>query len=521
MKQVIRFSLLLGIIAVFLFLSSSVAETKESTDLEAMLYEMSIEELEESKELLLRILNEKRIAGAKLFVDPSSAEIAVGKTVKLTVSSDGREITKTTKINYETADPAIADVKAGVVTAKGPGTVKIKASATFEDDAVLESFCDITVFVPVAALKTTVRGTVFTGEDLDIAALVTISPENATEKGLLYEVSDAEIATITEDGVLTGKKAGTVTVTITSKENVAAPKTAKLSVTVNQAVKSIELSDKEFNVGKGKTYQLKSTIGPDDATNKKVTWSSSNPKIASVSGYGTVTGVSTGTAIITCTAADGSGVSASAKVTVITSVSSLRVEKTQQTVIVGKTVSNKCTVSPNDATNKKLTWTSDNPSIASVSSSGVVTGKYPGTCKITATAADGSNVKVSYTVYVEPKVPIEIISVHWQTSWGVKDGRMGVEAKSKCQHATIKSFDYTVKCYIGSINSEPAVTRMTYEGSPIIHGGTGKSRLSSSSISGFRSASYVVIIPTAVYFNDGTYVKIENAEDYASAFDLR
>ena len=513
--------LFLLIILAAVFLAGTVCSAEAVPDLEAVYSEMSIEELVESEALLQRILNEKRIAGAVLIAEPSAESVAVGKSLKIAVSSDGREITKKTQITYETSDPEIATVKAGTVTGKGPGTVTIKAIATFEDDAVLEASCDVTVIVPVTGIKAPTKGSVFTGDTLDVASLVTIAPENASEQGVTYEVSDPELAEISEDGVLKGKKAGSVVVLITSKENIATPKAAKIAVAVNQAVQSIELSDTTFNVGRGKTYALKPVVGPSDATNQKVTWSSDDPAIAKVSATGVVTGVGTGTTTIICTAADGSEITASAKVTVITSVSALRMGSKEMTLIEGKTNSVSCTVTPEDASNKKLEWSSDNSSIATVDSNGKVTAKKAGTCKITATATDGSNKSATCVVYVEPKVPVFVTSIHWQTTWGVNNGRMGVLAESYCVHKTIKSFDYTVKCYIGSYSSDPVVSYMHYDGQPIYPGKSAKSKLSSGSVSGFKSASIVEIIPTMVYFSDGTSMSIEKADQRESTFDMR
>ena len=158
------------------------------------------------------------------------------------------------------------------------------------------------------------------GKTLDIAELATVLPENATEQGLDYAIDNEGLASIDENGILNAKARGSVIVTVTSKENVDKPKSATLKVKINQPVTSLALAESEFNVGNGSTYTVEYVIGPEEADDKSVTWSSENPEIATVSSSGSVKGVDTGTTTITCTANDGSGLSASSKVTVITAV---------------------------------------------------------------------------------------------------------------------------------------------------------------------------------------------------------
>jgi hypothetical protein len=177
------------------------------------------------------------------------------------------------------------------------------------------------------------------------------------------------------------------------------------------AVEKITLSDTSKSMEKGGSTVLTSTVAPTDATNKAVTWSSGNTSVATVDSTGKVTAVSAGTAKIICTAADGTGVTASCEVTVtnpasttvsstdkdkvggadnkIVSVKSVKLNKTTATVKKGKTVTLKATVSPSNATDKAVTWKSSNTKVATVSSSGKVTTKKVGTATITCTTKDG------------------------------------------------------------------------------------------------------------------------------------
>lgn len=161
----------------------------------------------------------------------------------------------------------------------------------------------------------------------------------------------------------------------------------------------------------GETLLINRTITPGNATNKNVTWTSSNPSVAAVSG-GQVTAVANGTTTITATTKDG-GYTASCVVTVNAGgsqnvpVTGVSLNVTQTEITVGGTQTLNAAIAPANATNKQVTWTSGNTSIATVDQTGKVTAVAAGTTTITVKTADGNKtaacqvtVKASTTVYV-------------------------------------------------------------------------------------------------------------------------
>ncbi|GHV68219.1 hypothetical protein FACS1894199_15110 [Bacteroidia bacterium] len=139
----------------------------------------------------------------------------------------------------------------------------------------------------------------------------------------------------------------------------------------------------------GNTETLTATIAPADATNKIITWSSSNTAVATVSSAGVVTAVSAGTANITATTAYG-GYTATCAVTVSTvAVTGVSLNKPSTTIYVGGTETLTPSIAPSNATNQNVTWSSSAPTIASVDNTGEVTAVAAGTATITATTADG------------------------------------------------------------------------------------------------------------------------------------
>lgn len=155
----------------------------------------------------------------------------------------------------------------------------------------------------------------------------------------------------------------------------------------------------------GDTIQINSTVLPDDASDDLV-WKSSNASVAQVDDKGYVTAVSRGTAQITATATDGSGVSAALKVTVskkVQQVQRIRLDQTVKDLYPGDSFVLQAEVSPQDADDKSVAWSSSNTKAVSVSSSGRVTALAEGEAIITAAARDGSGIKAACTVKVKKR----------------------------------------------------------------------------------------------------------------------
>ena len=176
--------------------------------------------------------------------------------------------------------------------------------------------------------------------------------------------------------------------------------------TVDVTGVSLNPTSKTFTCPTG-TQTITATVSPSDASNKTVTWSSSNTSVATVSSAGVVTAVSAGTATITATATNGTEATtddktATCSVTVQdTKVTSLSLSSSTLSLTCGGSTSTlTATATPSGACNKNVTWSSSNTSVATVSTAGVVTPVAAGTANITATAADGSGKTATCNVTV-------------------------------------------------------------------------------------------------------------------------
>ncbi len=173
-------------------------------------------------------------------------------------------------------------------------------------------------------------------------------------------------------------------------------------------VNKITLNQTSASLTAGGTLQLTATVLPENATDKTVNWKSNNTSVATVDSNGKVTAVASGTATITCTANDGSGVKATCTVTVkpyIILVEKITLNQTSASLTAGGTLQLTAKVLPENATDKTVTWTTSNKNVATVSSNGLVTAMTAGSTTITCTANDGSGVTATCRVLVTDTKP--------------------------------------------------------------------------------------------------------------------
>lgn len=169
-------------------------------------------------------------------------------------------------------------------------------------------------------------------------------------------------------------------------------------------VESVSLNSTSMTMVEGDSQSLMATVSPSTATNKKVIWSSSNSSVATVDDRGTVTAIAPGTAIITAKSEDG-GKTATCSVKVnakVYPVESISLDKTSASLKVGETTTLTATIKPENASNKKVIWSSSNGEIATVKD-GVVTAIKEGEATITAkTENGGKTASCSITVEATP-----------------------------------------------------------------------------------------------------------------------
>ena len=331
---------------------------------------------------------EETVGVSSVTVTPSRIEIIEGGSAALSARVSP-EAASDRVVSWSSSDRSVATVdKTGTVQGLKPGTATVTATAEGKSGT-----CTVTVKAKaVNVTEVTLDKTELTlteGETETLTA--TVKPDNADNKKVKWSSDKTEVATVDGAGKVTAVKPGEAVVTVTTEDG---GKTASCKVTVKAKavnVTEVTLDRTELTLTEGEAETLTATVKPDNADNRKVTWSSDKTEIATVDGAGKVTAVKAGEAVITVTTEDG-GRTATCKVTVkakVVPVTGVDVKPWSVTIGANGTTKLTCTVAPSNATNRNVRWESDNPSVATVDSDGNVRAVSAGVAKVSAVTEDG------------------------------------------------------------------------------------------------------------------------------------
>ena len=293
-------------------------------------------------------------------------------------------------ITFTSSDESIATVNNGKVTFKGFGTATITATTASGKTAA----CTVKINRAVSGVRLDYsKLSLKTGETAALTA--TVYPSNAANKAVKWISSAPDVASVDQTGKITALKPGITTITVETEDG---GYTATCNVTVIDSsivsVTGVKLSATVAELTIGNSKQLTAAISPTNATNKGVTWSSSNTNVASVSSSGIVVAKGEGTATITVKTDDG-GYTAACTIRVskpspsVVAVTGVKLSAIGIELPVGGSKRLSATITPSNATNKGVTWSSDNTSVAAVNSSGLITAKGEGTATVTVRTDDG------------------------------------------------------------------------------------------------------------------------------------
>ena len=321
----------------------------------------------------------------------------INQTKKLSLSTTPSDVITET-IKWTSSDTSKVTVdKDGKIKGIAAGTATVTAMSV--NDSNIKGTCEVTVsekvYVPLKGISFE-KATVEITEGYEETLKVQFTPSSATNKNITFTSSDPSVAIVDENGKVTALSIGTATITATFIENEVTG-FAECEVTVIEAVPvtSIELDSTTIELNAGESKTLTVTVNPSNATNKKVTWSSTNEKVATVNNNGKVTAIAGGTTTIIATSVENSEVTESCVVTVIENKAVESVSLSPKTVDIIKECDTilVATINPSNATNKKVTWSSDDETVATVVETepgyAKVTGLKEGTATITVTTEDG------------------------------------------------------------------------------------------------------------------------------------
>lgn len=251
-----------------------------------------------------------KVTGVEL--DVEWFELMLGEIYELDATLTPKTAT-TKSLKWKSSDVKVATIDArGNVKAVGDGSAKITVTTT---DGGYTDYAVVMVIMPVQKLtlnKAKVNVTVGDTEKLQ----VTVSPSTARNKQVYWVSDNEKVATVDQAGNVRGLKAGSTTVTVFSEDG-GFESTATVTVTKPVSVTGVKLNQSSATMKlKAKSMKLEPTVSPALATNRAVTWKSSDSKVATVSASGVVQFLKVGTAQITVTTVDGTK-SATCKVTIV------------------------------------------------------------------------------------------------------------------------------------------------------------------------------------------------------------
>lgn len=340
-----------------------------------------------------------------LTLDGTAISIKKGSTqylkdiIKPDNATDKRLVWASSDENIVTVD------QDGKITGIESGQSIITAKTLDGSEIVVETV--ITVLEPVTGISLSARSrTVEVGSKYTIQPNIT--PSNADNKTVTYTSSDSSVASVDASGVVTGLKGGTALIMVKTDDR---GLIASMTIEVKESVDALSFEDRETYIGIGLSKKLEAIFNPDDATDKRLKWSSNNTSMVTVNQNGEVYGVSGGTATITAEARDGSDRKAIIIVHSVKPITGLIMSESKIKLREGDDKQLNITFLPADATVKEAKWTSADTSIAKVDNFGVVTAVGEGEVKVIATSLDGGNAYAEVKVTVVKTVAAQSIRV--------------------------------------------------------------------------------------------------------------
>lgn len=320
---------------------------------------------------------------------PKSTPFYIGETLTLAAAISPENVDNPSII-WSSSNEEIATVSTdGEVTLNAEGAVEILATASNGVVGkvainVQEKYVE-TVEIEEDEIE------LLLGDEYTIAVLV--SPDDATYPELTWEIDDSEIASISEDGILTALACGEAIITATSTNNISDTVVVKVD-----EIKATSLDiEAPATIFLGSSASLSPKFSPIDTTDQNITWAVDDTSIANITDEGVVTANAIGTVTITATQKD---VSATCTIEILPIVvEEIRITaSTEEDISKDDIITFSAEVFPENATYPDITWSVSNPEIATITSDGTLTALKSGTVTVIATAGDGFTAEYEVTV---------------------------------------------------------------------------------------------------------------------------
>ena len=389
--------------------------------------------------------------------------VTEGEDLKL-----AKELTITPKnatdytIKWSSDNPSVAKVDGdGVVTGLKQGTTIITVTCSNdisdnEEDVIIRQ-CSVKVLPKIKAFTINKSSaTIYTGRSFTLKTSVT--PKGIKGLKIIFSSSNPDVATVDEFGVVKGVSRGRTRITAVIEGYEEDFKQVCI-VTVKQRVTTVRLTASNHYINKGRTKQMKYSVGPSNANSKRLQWWTTNTKVLKVNQRGLVKAVGKPgqSAYVYCMSSDGSNIRKKYKLKVINPVKKISIKPGRISIFEGKTKQLKAVVSPSNATIRGVKWTSTNPEVATVDIDGEITAVSEGQCKIYATSRDGNRVQGYAKVYVKKGVPATAVKINSSKITMLSGQTRKLAAKIIPTNATEKLSWYSTDTSVATVTKDGKV----------------------------------------------------------------
>ena len=348
----------------------------------------------------------KEVKVQQITLTPSTSSVVVGESLQITVKVLPENATNTTLKWKITPENVLKPTAApGQFTAQQVGEAFVRAEAV--DGSGVSAECKVVVkprLVQAISLNATQKHLVV-GDSFTLTA--TLSPENATNRNVIWKLVSGDAISLSNTGVIQAKKVGEALIRAEATDGSGI--TAECKVVVKpRLVQSISLNATQKNLVIGDSFSLTATAMPENATNQSVVWKLVSGDAISLSNTGVIQAKKVGEALVRAEAADGSGVSAECKVVVkprLVQAISLKLEK--DTVAVGEHFTVTADVLPKNATNSTLLWSVSDQLLLKHLGAGSFEALKTGSATITAQARDGSKQEANCRIEIVPPTALK------------------------------------------------------------------------------------------------------------------
>ena len=348
----------------------------------------------------------KEVKVQQITLTPSASSVVVGESLQITAKVLPENATNATlkwKITPENVLKPTAVL--GQFTAQQVGEALVRAEAA--DGSGITAECKVVVkprLVQAISLNATQKHLII-GDSFTLTA--TLSPENATNRNVIWKLVSGNAISLSNTGVIQAKKVGEALVRAEAADG--SGTTAECKVVVKpRLVQSISLNATQKELIIGDSFTLTATLSPENTTNRNVIWKLVSGDAISLSNTGVIQAKKVGEALVRAEAADGSSITAECKVVVkprLVQAISLKVEK--DTVAIGDHFTVTADVLPKNATNSTLQWSVSDPLLLKHLGAGSFEALKTGSATITAQARDGSKQEASCRIEIVPPTALK------------------------------------------------------------------------------------------------------------------